>query len=246
MEEQNYHPQNDRRIWLGVLLLVVGGAWLLNVINIIPYHIAYYLFSWKTLLIVIGVYFIGARKKMGAGVIFIALGLLFWLEDLDFFDFFNFHIWSIIWPVIIIIIGISLITRRSGPSGFYSSTSDEGKADGAQDYVDDFAIFGGRERTVNSQNFQGGKVTAMFGGSEIDLRAADLAKGTNVLDIFVMFGGSHIIVPPDWTVRVEVFSLLGGFGDKRYSDLKVIPNPDKVLVIKGFVMFGGGEVSLNK
>jgi predicted membrane protein len=99
---------------------------------------------------------------------------------------------------------------------------------------------------VNSQNFKGGKITAMFGGSEIDMRGAALAPGTQVLDIFVMFGGTHILVPPDWTVRVEVFSLLGGFGDKRYSNLKVIPDSEKTLVIKGFVMFGGGEVSLNK
>ncbi len=244
MEEQNYHPQNDRRVWLGVLLLVVGGAWLLDVINIIPYQIEYYLFSWKTLLIAIGVYFLGARRNVGAGVIFIALGLLFWIEDLNLFDFFSFNIWSIIWPVIVIIIGISLITRRSGPGTFGGDSSGDGND--SSDIVDDFAVFGGRERTVNSQNFRGGKITAMFGGSEIDMRGADLAKGTNVLDIFVMFGGTQVIVPPDWTVRVEVFSLLGGFGDKRYSDLKVIPDSDKVLIIKGFVMFGGGEVSLKK
>jgi len=61
-----------------------------------------------------------------------------------------------------------------------------------------------------------------------------------------MFGGTQVIVPPDWTVRVEVFSLLGGFSDNRHSDLKVIPDSDKVLIIKGFVMFGGGEVSLKK
>jgi hypothetical protein len=78
------------------------------------------------------------------------------------------------------------------------------------------------------------------------LRSASLAPGTHVLDLFVIFGGTSVIVPPDWTVRVEVFSFLGGFSDKRYSTLKVIPDAEKVLVIKGFVMFGGGEVTLNK
>jgi predicted membrane protein len=243
MEDSNLQPQNDRRIWLGVLLLIIGGAWLLDAINIIPYQVEYYLFSWKTLLIAIGVYFLGARQKVGPGIVLIAIGTFFWLEDLDVFDFLNFNIWSIIWPVIIIIIGVSLIVRRRNPSGFHSS--DSGRGDEA-DVIDDFAVFGGRERTVNSQNFRGGKITAIFGGSEIDMRGADLAPGTNILDLFVMFGGTNIIVPPDWTVRVEVFSLLGGFSDKRYSELKVIPDANKVLVIKGFVMFGGGEVALKK
>ncbi|MEJ2003518.1 MAG: DUF5668 domain-containing protein [Cyclobacteriaceae bacterium] len=242
MEEQNYKPESDRRVWLGALLLIIGGAWLLDEINIIPYHIAYYLFSWKTLLIVIGAYLLGVRQRVGPGVVLIAIGLLFWIEDLDIFDFFSFSLWSIIWPIIIIVIGISLIMRRTNPSRFHSDDTPGEDTD----IIDDFAVFGGRERTVNSQNFRGGKITAMFGGSEIDMRSADLAKGTNILDLFVMFGGTNIIVPPDWTVRVEVFSLLGGFGDKRYSELKVIPDSDKVLIIKGFVMFGGGEVSLKK
>jgi len=245
MEEQNYNPQNDRRIWLGVLLLVIGGAWLLDNINVIPYQIEYYLFSWKTLLIAIGVYFLGARQKIGTGLVLIGIGTFFWLEDLDFFDFFNFNIWNVIWPLIIIIIGISLIMRRTNPSRFHSD-DDGSDPDSTLDLIDDFAVFGGRERTINSQNFRGGKITAMFGGSEIDMRNADLAKGRSTLDIFVMFGGTQVIVPPDWTVRVEVFSLLGGFSDNRHSDLKVIPDSDKVLIIKGFVMFGGGEVSLKK
>lgn len=244
-EQQHTHPQNDRRVWLGVFLLLVGGAWLLDAINIIPYHIEYYIFSWKTLLIALGIFFVVGRQRMSTGFILIAIGAFFWLNDLDFFDFFNFNVWRVFWPLVIIAIGISLITRRSNPSSRIIGGQSNAEGD-PSDVIDDFAIFGGRERTVTSQNFRGGKITAMFGGSDIDLRGADLAKGENILDLFVMFGGTQIIVPPDWTVRVEVFSLLGGFGDKRYSTLKVVPDSEKVLIIKGFVMFGGGEVTLSK
>ena len=75
---------------------------------------------------------------------------------------------------------------------------------------------------------------------------AYLAEGRNEIDVFVMFGGTEIRVPADWSVQVEVFSLLGGFSDKRRSTVQVVPDPGKVLVIKGFVMFGGGEVKLAK
>ncbi len=240
MEEQQHTP--DRRVYLGVALLLLGGVWLLDNLNIIPYQFEYYIFSWRTLLIALGAFFIVARQKIGVGVVLIAIGSFFWLDRLDFFYFLNFNVWSVFWPLIIIAIGISLITRRNNPAPISADAS----GDPASDVIDDFAVFGGRERTINSQNFRGGKITAMFGGSEIDLRGASLAPGTHVLDIFVMFGGTHILVPPDWNVRVEVFSLLGGFGDKRYSNLTVIPDAEKTLVIKGFVMFGGGEVSLNK
>ncbi|UII28457.1 cell wall-active antibiotics response protein [Fulvivirga maritima] len=86
----------------------------------------------------------------------------------------------------------------------------------------------------------------MFGGSTIDLRNANLHPGVNVLDLFAMFGGTSIIVPPDWTVHVEVSAVLGGFSDKRVSALKVVPDPEKTLIIKGFVMFGGGDVKLTR
>lgn len=235
MSEQN---TNDKRFWLGLVLVIVGGVWLLDNLDVIPYYLSHYILSWESLLILLGLYFLLGRKKTEPGIILIAIGSVFLLQDIGLFYVRN--IWHIFWPAIIIIIGISLIMRRS-TFGRHLDT-DEKKND--LDYIDDFAIFGGRERTVDSQNFKGGKITAMFGGSEIDLRGAELAKGNNVLDVFVIFGGTEIIVPPDWTVHVEVFSLLGGFSDKRSSALKVVPNPEKVLVIKGFVMFGGGDIKL--
>jgi predicted membrane protein len=225
----------DNRFWLGIGLLLIGAFWLLDEINLIPDGIAYYIFSWRTLLIVLGVYFIAGREKVSQGLILITLGVFFWLARLNLFIF----QWDLFLPGLVILIGISLIAGRR-----FKNREESSDDSSKQDFIDDFAILGGRERTIDSQSFRGGKVTAMFGGSQIDFRNADLAPGEHVIDVFIMFGGSSLIIPPDWTVRVEVFSLLGGFSDKRYSTLKVIPNPEKTLVIKGFVMFGGGEISL--
>lgn len=235
MSQQNL---NDKRLWLGMILIIIGGAWLLDNLNIIPHFLPHYLFSWKSFLILLGFYFMFGRKKQEVGIIMIAIGGIFLLQDIGLFHVRN--IWHIFWPVIVMVIGISLIIRRSG----HKAAASGDDKNGGLDFMDDFAVFGGRERTINSQDFRGGKLTAIFGSSLIDCRGADLAKGRNVLDIFVIFGGTEVLVPPDWTVHVEIFSLLGGFSDKRSSVVKVVPNPDKVLVIKGFVMFGGGEVKL--
>lgn len=237
MNNSDTYPQKDKRFWLGILFVAIGGAWLLEELNILPYYIEDYFFNWKTLLILIGLYLIIGRKKTEPGIILIAIGGLFLMDDLYFFDLRD--VWHVFWPLVVIIIGVSLILRRNS----FSKKKDDIDA---LDEIDDFAIFGGRERNVDSANFKGGKITAMFGGSTIDLRNCVLAEGKNDLDIFVMFGGTEIIVPQNWAVNNEVFTLLGGFADKRSSALKVMPESGKTLNIKGFVMFGGGDLKLTK
>lgn len=238
MNERN---TNDKRLWLGIIFVAIGGVWLLDNLGIIP-DIPDFLVSWKSFLIVLGVFLILGRGKIEPGIILIGIGSVFMLEDLGILEWRN--IWQLFWPVIIIIVGISLILRRNHHrTGFGEKKND---VDNDVDYIDEYNFFGGREIIINSQGFKGGKITSMFGGSSIDLRSSDLAMGTNKLDVFAMFGGTSLIVPPDWTIKVEVFSLLGAFSDNRYSSLKVVPNPDKVLIITGFVMFGGGDLKLNK
>ena len=44
------------------------------------------------------------------------------------------------------------------------------------DYIDEVSIFGGAEKSISSQNFKGGKVTSVFGGSEIIFLSANLSN----------------------------------------------------------------------
>jgi predicted membrane protein len=111
-----------------------------------------------------------------------------------------------------------------------------------EDSIDDLSMFGGGQRMINSQNFKGGKVTSIFGGSQFNLKGASLAKGRNVIDVLCLFGGSKFIVPRDWDIKVEITSIFGGFSYKRNTDPNVVYDPSKQLVFKGVVIFGGGEV----
>jgi predicted membrane protein len=234
-QQQNTPRTPDRLAWLGAALLLLGVVWLLEEVNLIPDFITDIIFDWRTLLIAIGAFLVVQRDRVTPGLILLGIGGFFWLREFNWF----FLDWDILLPAVLIFIGISLIVGRN----IRTSNSGEESND-KQDFIDDFSLLGGRERTITSQSFRGGKVTALFGGSQIDMRNAELAPGQNLLDVFIMFGGTSIIVPPDWNVNVEVSSVLGGFGDKRYSALKVVPDPEKTLVIKGLVMFGGGEISL--
>lgn len=111
-----------------------------------------------------------------------------------------------------------------------------------KDVIDDVAIFGGGSKIIFSDNFQGGNITAIFGGSEINLINCKLAEGENVLDVLMVFGGSTIIVPKEWNVVINVTSILGGFSNKSVRNPNLIVDQSRTLIIKGLTLFGGGEV----
>jgi hypothetical protein len=104
-------------------------------------------------------------------------------------------------------------------------------------------VFGGREVFINSQTFLGGKTTSMFGGTEYDLRQAQLSVNGAVIDCVSIFGGCGFKVPPDWTIKNEVTAVFGAFTDKRGATFgQIVSNPSKTLIIRGFSAFGGVEI----
>ena len=94
---------------------------------------------------------------------------------------------------------------------------------------------------LKSEEFKGGKLTCMLGGSEIDLRECKLAQGKHVLDIFVMFGGLELWLPADWKVNSKINPVLGGFDDNR-KNIELVSSEGAELVLKGSVVFGGIEL----
>jgi predicted membrane protein len=133
------------------------------------------------------------------------------------------------------------------PAAGSATAADGGKAEtGASpgptsnSFVSAMAVLGSVERRNNSQDFRGGSATAVMGGCEIDLRAAGIAPGREpVLEVFAMWGGIEIIVPPDWTVVSHVDPILGGFEDSTLP-----PKEEKKrFIVRGTVVMGGIEVT---
>lgn len=102
------------------------------------------------------------------------------------------------------------------------------------------ALFGSVQKRVLSKNFRGGKATAVFGGTEIDLSQADMTEEA-FLNIEVAFGGIKLIVPPHWDIQVNVSQVFAGTEDKRFYPQTNI-DPTKALIIKGNMVFGGLEI----
>jgi predicted membrane protein len=119
---------------------------------------------------------------------------------------------------------------------------DPGHTTSTGDLLDINAVFGSVKRIVLSKDFRGGEINTVMGGCELNLIQADIT-GRAVLEVNTVFGGTRIMVPPNWLVHLEMDSVFGGLEDKRPTHL-LNPNPEKVLVLKGSTVFGGTELDL--
>ena len=240
-KDDNRHPSGRERshltnnkVIIGVILVLAGLFLVIRNTGFFPDFIDHVIFSWPMLLVAIGlVLTLGATEKT-AGIIVMAVGGFFMIP-LIFRE--TFHMYNMFWPSIFIIIGIIfIVTKRRG----WNAVSSKGMAE--EDIIDYATVFSGSERQVVSQNFRGGKIASVFGGIDLDLTKARLAPGRNELEIAAVFGGATIIVPDTWFVTIEVTPVLGGFSDSRKLFPDRTMDRTSQLVIKGAVVFGGGEV----
>ncbi len=63
-------------------------------------------------------------------------------------------------------------------------------------------------------------------------------KGEAVIDVFVMWGGIEITVPPDWAVSNQITPILGGSEDKSTGTQQARNR----LIVKGVVIMGGVDI----
>ncbi|MFK7952175.1 MAG: DUF5668 domain-containing protein [Ekhidna sp.] len=217
----------NQRTWLGIFLVGLGSYFLLRNLDLIPSFIPYYLFGWETIMILVGGSMVVTGRR--EGFVFLLIGSLFLAPEIFDIPRIRMRDW---WPVILIAIGISIFLKRRGMNAPRIGEVDD-------DFFETTSIFGGSEKSFTSKNFKGGKMTAVFGGAEVHLDNAELAPEGATIDCFCMFGGHEIYVPNDWTVVNESFVIFGGFSDSRPNTIK---DENKVLRIKGSVIFGGADV----
>jgi len=212
-----------------LVVIGVGVLFLLNNLNILYVHDWWR--YWPVILIAGGLAklvdspFEGGRNN---GVILVAVGAVFLVNTLGFI-----HLtWRDFWPLILIGAGLLMLWNRLytpvlAPAG----SAPEG-------LINLYAIFGGVERKVTTDDFRGGHISAMFGGVDLNLRRAGMRAESAVIDISAIFGGVDIKVPPNWIVVLEGASVFGGFSDKSAQPSQDTPGT-KHLFIKGAAVFGG-------
>ncbi len=233
MNERNSSPNS--RILLGTILILIGGLYLLETLDLISMNIPHIIFSFPFILFVVGIIILINSRNKAFGALLAFIGAITLLPRI--FPEIHYN-GDIVWPIILIAIGLMIIFKRRT---FHVRHSSFGGRNIDKDFLEDVSIFGGGHKIVHSENFKGGNITAIFGGSEIDLTQCKLAEGENIIDVMLLFGGTTIILPKDWEVRLNVTPIFGGFSQKRRNPL-VVTDSTRTLIIKGVAIFGGGEI----
>jgi predicted membrane protein len=191
-------------IW-GVILALIGVVILLDNMGIAAASQFYRL--WPMLLIVPGVLNLMTQRGRLFGILLIGFGVALQLHEFGIARF----SWGVIWGLVWIAAGVlvlwgSLEARKRPPS---AETGGDVRA-----LLNEVAIFGGIERRITTQDFQGGSVTAIFGGVELDMSEANMQKEEATLDVNAVFGGVEIRVPDSWQVVSRGAPIFGGYVDK--------------------------------
>lgn len=245
--DRRMERHSSGHIWTGILLLLIGAVALMR-----SYITGFpdWVFSWQMLLVTLGL-FIGFRHRFHGAAWFVLLliGGAFLVNDY----FIDGNLRRHIWPLVLIVVGAFFIFRsRQSPgrhpwSGRYDEKSGNTSASSyneenfsQDDYIDTTSIFGGTKKNILSKEFKGGDIVNVFGGTELNLTQADI-KGSAVLELTTIFGGTKLIVPSNWAVKSEAVTIFGGIEDKRQMPASS-EQPDKVLLLRGTVIFGGIDI----
>lgn len=215
------------RIITGIIIIAIGVGALLGALNVFPF---WDLFSnWWPVLVIVGGLFVligDLRNNWLWGTLLVIAGGLLLIKQ---HDLLNFNIFSLIIPLFIIGAGLSILIHSQSKAKTKGSATD----------MDDVSvIFSGSETKNKSQNYKGGKVTAIFGGATLDLRDAKLT-GEASLDIFVLCGGVELRVPRDWKVVSKAAPIAGGIENKSEGNED---HKGPLLVLTGTVLLGGVEI----
>lgn len=208
----------------GVGIIIVGVLALLDTLNVTTVSDIFRTW-WPTAIAFAGILmFINQPRQFVWPLIVVGAGTLLQLRELDII---TFNVWQLFWPVVIIAVGLSVLVNRS------HTHKDVNKKD-----LDDLTVLLAGSVTKNeSKNYKGGKVSAIMGGADIDLRDAAI-KDEATLDVFAFWGGVTLKVPEGWVVKSKITPVAGGVDIKTKPAGKNAP----VLYLVGDVVMGGVEV----
>lgn len=217
----------NSRFWIGIILIIFGFGFLLNQMNMLDFPAVLGQW-WPVFVILIGVIQLANRTNSSviSGLIFIIVGGLFLINK-----WIDFDLVSMIWPMLIIVVGLAFIFSRDKASKPISSDNK----------INAMAIFSSTELSSQAIDFEGGSITTIFGGADIDLRDAMMIETGATIEVTVIFGGVTIRVPDNVQVEMSGLPIFGGWENnirnRRDNDL-YLPK----LHIKCISVFGGVEV----
>jgi len=218
------------RLIFGLMIITLGAVFTLDNLGLVDG--GQVLRWWPAALVVYGLARLtgfGCRINVTAGLLFTLAGGWMLLHNLHYI---RWDIWDL-WPALLVVIGGSMV------AGALRRRSAAVNADDAASTINSFAMMAGVDHKVTARDFRGGQVTAIMAGHDIDLRSAQLADGTAIIELRVCWGGVDFRVPEDWKVSCQALPLMGGVEDHSKPPAGEVKGH---LILKGLVVMGGVEI----
>lgn len=221
-------------ILLGAILIGVGALVLLANLDVFHFH-----FNlgdwWPLILVVLGVIHIVDNRNIFdfSGLFLILLGGVFLMAELNYIGWGDVWQW---WPAVLILLGVSILFKGK-PAMLPGSVRSAAPSGDPSLHVSN--ILAGSDRRITSQEFRGGDVSNVLGGTEIDLLEAKLAPGEWLLTVSTVLGGVEIRVPRDWRLEVQPTTMLGSVDDHTRQNTDATGGK---LIIKASALLGGVDI----
>lgn len=104
-------------------------------------------------------------------------------------------------------------------------------------------FFGGTNRGGAWEVAKEIRMINIFGGADMDFSEAAFSSKKNHIKVICLFGGANIFAAEGINVITKAMCIFGGIDNKMPSSF----SPDSpVIIIEGFVMFGGVSIKLKK
>ena len=211
------------RTWIGLVLLALGVFGILDAAGVAGFGATVGQW-WPVAIIGLGLAAMWSQRRVTFGpVVLTVIGMALLAGQLQWTDK------DLFWPTLLLLCGVALLAglrHRKQPQ------LSRGES---------MVVLGGAKAVDRSEHFRHADVSAVFGGSTLDLRNAHIDDQATV-DAFALFGGVDVLVPKDWRIDLGGMPIFGGYEDKTAGD-GTLPSDAPLLKVNATAVFGGVKVA---
>ncbi len=214
-------------IYFGIVLVVLGLGFLAQNFGLV--NVGEFLGTWwpTYIFIAFGLMQMINHKSRGGlffGGFIVALGVAFQLDELNIIAG---RAGGLVWPLIIITIGLSILYRTANPPKPF-----KGMSSGSD------AFFGENDHDFSDKEFEGIDTSTMLGSTKIDLREAKITNDKVTLNTSTILGETVVYVPKDFVITKHMDVILAEIKDHTNNTTQ----SGKTIEFTGTIVLGSLEI----